>query len=37
MKDILLVIVVDNMKQYDKTDTQETVLEPLQVPVHDHR
>ena len=32
IKNILMLIVVDNMKQYDKNYTRKTVLDPLQVP-----
>ena len=28
------LIVVDNLKQYDKTDMRKTVLDPLQASVH---
>ena len=31
---MLLLIVVDNMKQYDKTDSWKIVLNPLQVYIH---
>ena len=35
IENILMLIVVDNMKQYDETDTLKTELGPLHVPVPD--
>ena len=31
---MLLTVLINNMNQYDKTNTRKTVLDPLQIPVY---